>query len=110
MKIGSYALRHTRHHFSLAACQLRKSWSFYNEIQTLILGATALALTLLFFALPAFHDWGLNIFSLFKDPQAMREYIVSYGVLAPIISARFSYYFCKRLVVRCMLGCRIVVE
>ena len=56
------------------------------KVQTLILGATAFALTLLFFALPAFHDWGLNIFNLFKDPQAMREYIASYGVLAPIIS------------------------
>ena len=52
-----------------------------------ILLLAAASFLLLFFALPPFHDWFLSIFELFKDPQAMREYIAAYGPLAPVVSA-----------------------
>ncbi len=52
-----------------------------------ILIIAAAAFLLLYFAVPSFHDWLVNIFNLFRDPQAMREYIAAYGPLAPVISA-----------------------
>lgn len=58
-----------------------------NSIKAKILLLAAAAFLLLFFAVPPFHDWLVRIFELFRDPQAMREYIAAYGTLAPIISA-----------------------
>ena len=52
-----------------------------------ILLLAAAVLLLLFFALPPFRDWLVSIFALFKDPQAMREYIAAYGPFAPVVSA-----------------------
>ncbi|MCE2394314.1 TVP38/TMEM64 family protein [Candidatus Poribacteria bacterium] len=52
-----------------------------------ILLLAAASFLLLFFAVPPFRDWLLSIFELFKDPQAMREYIAAYGPLAPVVSA-----------------------
>ena len=58
-----------------------------NTIKAKILIFAAAVFLLLFFALPPFRDWLVSIFALFKDPQAMREYIAAYGSLAPVISA-----------------------
>ena len=57
------------------------------KIQAILLSVTVLILAILFFTLPAFHDGLLRIFELFKEPQTMRDYIASYGALAPIVSA-----------------------
>ena len=58
-----------------------------NTMKAKILLLVAAGFLLLFFAVPSFHDWLVSIFALFKDPQAMREYIAAYGPLAPVISA-----------------------
>lgn len=58
-----------------------------NTMKAKILLLAAAVFLLLFLAVPPFHDWFLNIFDRFKDPQVMREYIASYGPLAPLISA-----------------------
>ena len=58
-----------------------------NTMKGKILLLTAAIFFLLFFAVPPFRDWLLSIFQLFKDPQAMREYIAAYGPLAPVVSA-----------------------
>lgn len=58
-----------------------------NTIKSKILLLAAALFLLLFFAVPPFRDWLVSIFELFKDPQAMREYIAAYGSLAPVISA-----------------------
>lgn len=58
-----------------------------NNIKARLLLLAAAIFLLLFFAVPPFQDWCVSIFGLFKDPQAMREYIAAYGPLAPIISA-----------------------
>ena len=58
-----------------------------NTIKAKILIFAAAVFLLLFFALPSFREWFVSIFALFKDPQAMREYIAAYGPLAPVISA-----------------------
>ena len=58
-----------------------------NTMKGKILLLAAASFLLLFFAVPPFRDWLLDILELFKDPQAMREYIAAYGPLAPIISA-----------------------
>lgn len=55
------------------------------KVKILLLAAAVFLL--LFFTVPSFHDWFVNIFDLFRDPQAMREYIAAYGPLAPVISA-----------------------
>ena len=56
-------------------------------MRTKILFLTAAICVLLFSALPSFRNWLVGIFTLFRDPLAMREYIAAYGPLAPIISA-----------------------
>ena len=58
-----------------------------NTIKAKILLLAAAVFLLLFFAVPSLRDWLVSIFELFKDPQAMREYIADYGPLAPVISA-----------------------
>ena len=58
-----------------------------NAIKAKIILLAAAVFLLLFFAVPSFHDWLVSIFELFKDPQAMREYIAAYGPLAPAVSA-----------------------
>lgn len=58
-----------------------------NTIKAKILLFTAAVFLLLFFVLPPFRDWLVSILALFKDPQAMREYIAAYGPLAPAVSA-----------------------
>ena len=58
-----------------------------NTIKAKILLLATAVFLLLFFAVPPFHNWLVSIFNLFKDPQAMREYIATYGPLAPVISA-----------------------
>lgn len=58
-----------------------------NTMKGKILLLAAASFLLLFFTVPPFRDWLLNIFELFKDPQAMREYIAAYGPLAPVVSA-----------------------
>ena len=58
-----------------------------NTIKAKIILLAAAVFLLLFFAVPSFHDWLVSIFELFKDPQAMREYIAAYGPLAPAVSA-----------------------
>ena len=58
-----------------------------NTIKAKILLLAAASFLLLFFAVPSFRDWLVSIFELFKDPQAMRDYIAAYGPLAPAISA-----------------------
>ena len=58
-----------------------------NTMKGKILLLAAASFLLLFFAVPPFRDWLLSIFELFKDPQAMREYIAAYGPLAPVVSA-----------------------
>ena len=58
-----------------------------KTIKATILLLAAAVFLLLFFAVPPFHDWLVSIFKLFRDPQAMREYIAAYGPLAPVISA-----------------------
>ncbi len=58
-----------------------------NTIKAKILIFAAAVFLLLFFTLLPFRDWLVSIFALFKDPQAMREYIAAYGPLAPVISA-----------------------
>ena len=58
-----------------------------NTIKAKIILLAAAVFLLLFFAVPSFHDWLVSIFKLFKDPQAMREYIAAYGPLAPAVSA-----------------------
>ena len=58
-----------------------------NTIKAKISFLAAASFLLLFFAVPPFRDWLVSIFELFKDPQAMREYIAAYGPLAPVISA-----------------------
>ena len=58
-----------------------------NTMKAKILFLAAAVFFLLFLAVPPFHDWFLSIFDRFKDPQVMREYIASYGPLAPLISA-----------------------
>ena len=60
-----------------------------NTIKAKISFLAAASFLLLFFAVPPFRDWLVSIFELFKDPQAMREYIAAYGPLAPVISALF---------------------
>ena len=57
-----------------------------NTIKGKILLLTAAVFLLLFFVVPPFRDWLVIIFELFKNPQAMREYIAAYGPLAPVIS------------------------
>lgn len=47
----------------------------------------AVVFLVLFLAVPPFHNWLVNIFDLFRDPQVMREYIAGYGLFAPLISA-----------------------
>ena len=58
-----------------------------NTIKAKIILLAAAVFLLLFFAVPSFHDWLVSIFELFKDPQAMREYIAAYGPLDPAVSA-----------------------
>ena len=58
-----------------------------NTIKGKISLLAAAVFLVLFFAVPPFRDWLTSIFALFKDPQAMREYIAAYGPLAPVISA-----------------------
>ena len=58
-----------------------------NTIKAKILLLAAASFLLLFFTVPSFRDWLVSIFELFKDPQAMRDYIAAYGPLAPAISA-----------------------
>ena len=58
-----------------------------STIKAKILLLVAGFFLLLFFAVPSFRDWLVIVFALFKDPQAMREYIAAYGPLAPVISA-----------------------
>ena len=58
-----------------------------NTIKAKILLLALAVFLLLFFGVPPFQDWIVSIFELFKDPQAMREYIAAYGPLAPVVSA-----------------------
>ncbi len=58
-----------------------------NTIKAKILLLALAVFLLLFFGAPPFQDWIVSIFELFKDPQAMREYIAAYGPLAPVVSA-----------------------
>ena len=58
-----------------------------NTIKAKIILLAAAVFLLLLFAVPSFHDWLMSIFKLFRDPQAMREYIAAYGPLAPAVSA-----------------------
>jgi len=58
-----------------------------NTMKGKILLLAAASFLLLFFAVPPFQDWLMGIFELFRNPQAMREYIAAYGPLAPVISA-----------------------
>lgn len=58
-----------------------------NTMKIKIVLLAAAVFLLLIFTIPPFHDWLVGIFNLFKDPQAMREYISTYGPLAPVISA-----------------------
>ena len=58
-----------------------------NTTKGKILLLAAAVFLLLFSAVPPFRDWLVSIFELFKDPQAMREYVAAYGLLAPVISA-----------------------
>ena len=58
-----------------------------NTMKAKIVLLAAAGFLLLFLAVPAFHDWLLRIFDLFRNPQVMREYIAGYGPLAPLVSA-----------------------
>ena len=58
-----------------------------NTMKAKIVLLAAAGFLLLFLAVPAFHDWLLSIFDLFRNPQVMREYIAGYGPLAPLVSA-----------------------
>ena len=55
------------------------------KIKILLLAAAVFLL--LFFIIPPFRNWLGTILNLFKNPQAMREYIGADGVLAPVVSA-----------------------
>ena len=59
----------------------------FVSLKARILLLAAAVFLLLFFAVPPFRNWLVSIFNLFRDPQAMREYIAAYGHLAPVISA-----------------------
>ena len=58
-----------------------------NTIKAKIFLLAAAIFLLLFLVVPFFRAWLMSIFELFKDPQAMREYIAAYGPLAPVVSA-----------------------
>ena len=58
-----------------------------NTIRAKISIFAAAVFLVLFLAVPPFHNWLVNIFDLFRDPQVMREYIAGYGLFAPLISA-----------------------
>ena len=58
-----------------------------NTMKAKVLLLAAAIFLLLFFAVPPFQNWFVSIFELFRDPQAMREYIAAYGPLAPVVSA-----------------------
>ncbi len=57
------------------------------KIRTMILYALLLLASVLFLTVPSLRDWATEISELFKDPEAMRAYIASYGILAPLVSA-----------------------
>lgn len=52
----------------------------------------AVVFLVLFLTVPPFHNWLVNIFDLFRDPQVMREYIAGYGLFAPLISAMLMIF------------------